>query len=353
MNGKKLFGLITVLVLVILTFSLTGCGQQNSSQQPAPEKQANQQPQQQKQDKAPTEVRVTYLSGTQKFPMAVMLDRKIDLKHGIKVVATEVSGPPAAYTRMKAGEADISFGGWESIAVFRSQNIDWFNAFPLVTLYNDIMVKKDSPIKDIADLKGKKIGFYGGPSGTSTLLTRALIAKDWGFDIDKESKVFYQAAPLLMGMLDKGELDAVLMLDPLYAKNMVTGNYRSIGNISDLYMQKEGKRPLLVNVNVSGKFAKSNPEALKNFITALKESEQVLRDDLSVWTTLAKNAGIEDPKAVDLLRQRVVPSYVADWDDKIIQEQVEINSMAIKALGKNEGLPDPVPQGTFDNKYLP
>jgi ABC-type nitrate/sulfonate/bicarbonate transport system substrate-binding protein len=46
----------------------------------------------------------------------------------------------------------------------------------------DVIVPAASPIRSIADLKGKKVGSFAGAAGTATVLFRVITSKFHGFD---------------------------------------------------------------------------------------------------------------------------------------------------------------------------
>ena len=97
-----------------------------------------------------------------------------------------------------------------------------------------------SPIKSIADLKGKKVGSFAGAAGTATVLFRVIASKFHGFDPGKTSDLQFAGPGLLPALLDKGEIDAAVMFDPLAAKLEGSGKYRSIGNLADAYKAGAG-----------------------------------------------------------------------------------------------------------------
>src|SRR3546814_1287939 len=72
------------------------------------------------------------------------------------------------------------------------------------------MVPPDSPIRDLADIKGKKIGVVGGPLDKSWLLLRGLTQRRHGFDPAVASEPVFGAPPLLTQKVETGEIDAVL-----------------------------------------------------------------------------------------------------------------------------------------------
>ena len=72
-----------------------------------------------------------------------------------------------------------------------------------------VIVKKDSPLKDLKDLKGERVGTY--PGATSVELARAIIRTQ----IDPEGIVFQEVPPnILISALAAGQIDAFFAPEP-------------------------------------------------------------------------------------------------------------------------------------------
>ena len=296
-------------------------------------------------------VRIVVLPGTQLFPMAIMEKQGIAKKYNLDIKRRDVVSVEALYTSLRAGEVDVGFGAWVSIALFRSQGADLTAVYSMYGFTNDVLVRKDSPLKSFADLKGKRIGLFGGPAAGTTTLFRLESIKFFSFDPMKESKVQFGAPPLLRGLLAKGEIDAALLLDPLIVSMLETGEFRSIGNIGDIYREKTGTDPLLVAVVTHGNFYKKNPDAVRRFVTAYKESVDYIKAHPEVWEELAKLVGIKTKGGAELLRKRVEPKLFTRWDQEFINQQIRLGEDIGTTLGK-QFWPG-VPEGTFSLDFVP
>ena len=153
--------------------------------------------------------------------------------------------------------------------------------------------------------------------------------------------------------LEKGELDAILILDPQIVQLLETGKYRSIGNIGDIWREKTGQDPMLVSISMNEVWAKANPDIAKRFVAAYKEGTEYLKTHTDVWPDLAKKLDIKSEAGVKLLRERTVPNLVTKWDKKIIDDQYRYLTDILKVFGDAEGMPKQIPDGTFDLSYAP
>ena len=92
-------------------------------------------------------------------------------------------------------------------------------------------VKEDSPIKSIADLKGKTVGISiinGGTQGPFNLLLRKA-----GLDPDKDIKLVEVTFPLAEDALRQGRVDAVNMNQPFAARAEGKGGIRKLFSLSE------------------------------------------------------------------------------------------------------------------------
>ena len=302
---------------------------------------------------AADKVKVVALEGSQLFPVQIMQTKGIAAKHGIEIDLQRVASPTASYTVMQSGDFHIGFGGWLSVAVLRAKGFKLSNVYSMVGYTVEMMVKADSPLKSLADLKGKRLGLFGGPNAATTWLFRVLSVKYFGSDPTKDAQIHFGAPPLLIGMLDRGELDAVLILDPFITQLLETGKYRSIGNLGNLWREKTGQQPMLVAVTVNEPWAKANPDVVKRFLVAYKEALIYLKTRPEVWPEIAKAMRVKTEKGARLLHERTESALITRWDRKFIDEQHAYAEELYKVFGAQSEIPAKIPVGTFDVSYAP
>jgi ABC-type nitrate/sulfonate/bicarbonate transport system substrate-binding protein len=92
-------------------------------------------------------------------------------------------------------------------------------------------VKDDSPIKTLADLKGKTIGINVIKGGTQAPLDLAL--RRAGLDPDRDVKLVEVSFPLAEDALRSGRIDAVNMNQPFAARAEAKGGLRKIFSVSE------------------------------------------------------------------------------------------------------------------------
>ncbi len=134
-----------------------------------------------------------------------------------------------------------------------------------------IQVVDGSPIKTLADLRGKKIG-VGGLSTQNTIAVKMLLDKA-GVD---PSAVSFSEVPFaaMANALKAGHVDAVVPVDPFTTQLRLTGGRV----ISWNYVEAIPEQPLGWWFT-KGSFVKANPQVIDGFIKSMKESIDYLHAD--------------------------------------------------------------------------
>jgi NitT/TauT family transport system substrate-binding protein len=301
----------------------------------------------------PVTVKVTVIDGPQLYPLHVMETRGIAGKYKLNIEQFPVANPQAQFTVMQTAEFQIGLTGPLTVALMRAQGFKVVCVYSMYRYTNDVIVPVDSPIKTIGDLKGKRIGVFGGPSSATTWLLRLVTVRAFGFDVFKDAKMQFSAPPLLAGLLEKGDLDAIMALDPFVLNLLLTKKYRIIGNIGQIWRETSGQEPMVVAVAMNETWAKANPDAARRFVAAYKEATEYLRANDDVWPDLAKRWNITTQEGIDLLRARTVPNLLTRWDGKFLDDQHAFLAEVIRVFGDAEGMPKQIPPGTFDTNYAP
>jgi len=147
---------------------------------------------------------------------------------GVQVEVTAYRGGPAANQALAAGEADMIdyFPPGVALAVKKGVKQKIVGAAQVAADGWHLVVLKDSPIKSLKDIVGKKVGVTAKASTTDFFAAWA--AKKAGGDI--------QTIPVGPGGLIPGlkgrQLDAAVMFSPLAQQMFASGEGRSIADLA-------------------------------------------------------------------------------------------------------------------------
>jgi NitT/TauT family transport system substrate-binding protein len=83
--------------------------------------------------------------------------------------------------------------------------------------------------------------------------------------------------------MDQGQLDAVQMFNSLTPDMVASGKYRILATIRNLVKDLDLPDTPFLMYSADSTFAAANPQRMKAFLAALRESVEILRKDDAVW----------------------------------------------------------------------
>ncbi len=226
------------------------------------------------------------------------LDRKLDLA----IETVELASTEAGKIALKGGSADLMLSDWLWVARERSLGDDLV-FYPSSSTLGAVMVPARSPIREIIDLRGRKLAVAGGPLDKSWLLLQAL-ARRSGLDLKKQTTVVYGAPPLLSEKALQGETDATLTFWNFCADLESKGYTRAIA--MDRVVKALGaKGPVaLVGYTFDRAWAARNASTLERFLAAARQAKDLLTSSQAEWQRLAPRIRVTDLDALAIYRQR-------------------------------------------------
>jgi NitT/TauT family transport system substrate-binding protein len=265
--------------------------------------------------RAEAKVRVGVLKfGTVSWELDTLKHHKFDAANGIDLEILYFAGEDATNVAMLAGEIDIIVSDWLWVSRQRSEGVDLTLA-PYSTAVGAIMVRQESPVRTIVDLKQKKIGVAGGPLDKSWLLIQALASRDHGLDLADNNNIVFGAPPLLSEKAMQGELDAVLNFWHFCARLEANGFRRLVGADDAAKALGASGAVSALGYVFHEKWADENPHAAQGFIKASAEAKGLLARSDAEWLRLAplvRAEGAELEKLRDRYREGIPTRPVAE-----------------------------------------
>jgi NitT/TauT family transport system substrate-binding protein len=250
----------------------------------------------------PATVKIGMLQyGTVGWALDVMKNHHLDEKYGIKVEAVPLASKNATAVALQGGAVDMIVTDWIWVSRQRANGLD-YSFFPLSVVAGGIVVRPDSGIASLSDLRGKKIGIAGGPVDKSWLLVRAYARKTLGSDLAQDVQPVYGAPPLLNELMLKGELPAALTFWNFEARLKAKG-MRQLFAIPDVLhaLGATGEVPIVGWV-FGDAWAKKNPDALKGFLRAMAETQKILAASDQEWDRIRPLVQADDDATFAQLR---------------------------------------------------
>jgi NitT/TauT family transport system substrate-binding protein len=221
---------------------------------------------------------------------------------GLDLKITEFASPDAGKLALNSGSVDIAVVDWLWVARARALGAKLL-FYPYSSAVGAIMVKKDSPLRTIGDLKGHVLGVAGGPLDKSWLIVRAAAIRH-GIDLKREATLEYGAPPLISQKLQQGETEASLNFWNFCA-SLETRGYRRILDVRDAEAELGLNEPVaLIGYVFSEKFAADHASAIDRFITAAQKANEIMLRSDEEWDALRPLMNAEDDRIFKAYRDR-------------------------------------------------
>lgn len=240
--------------------------------------------------------------GTVNWELDTIKHHKLDEKHGVNVDVRFFASEDATNVAMMAGDVDIIVSDWLWVSRQRTSGED-LTFVPYSSSVGALMVRDGSLIKDLADLKGKKIGVAGGPLDKSWLLLQGLAKQQLSVDLAAQNEIIYGAPPLLAEKAQQDELDAVLNFWNFCARLEANGFHRLISTSDAAKALGASGVASAIGYIFHDKWAEAHPEAIAGFINASRDAKALLASSDEDWQRLAPVIKA-DGRELEVLRDR-------------------------------------------------
>jgi len=253
--------------------------------------------------RAADHIRVATLkTGTLAWQLEVVRVHGLDVEANLTIDALELGSTEGGKIALKGGAADVIVSDWLWVARERALG-DNLMFYPYSSALGAVMVPADLPIKNVGDLKGRKLGVAGGPLDKSWLLLQALALRS-GIDLKSEAAIVYGAPPLLAQKALQGETDATLNFWNFCAALEAKGMRQAIPMQDVVKGLGAAGEVAMVGYVFDGGWAEHNKALLDRFLAMVRKAEWILADAPSEWERLAPRIGVIEPDALEVYRRR-------------------------------------------------
>lgn len=261
----------------------------------------------------------------------------------VKVVWSSFKAGPLVNESFAAGQQDIGVLGDVPaiIAKASGQNLSIIANASYGSKALAFVVPKNSSIKKIEDLKGKKIAVVKGSYGHHLFL---LILNRAKLEVSDVTVVNLAAADMQSALVT-GQIDAAVTWEPFITK------FEDLGIAKVLADGTGIKRANLV-IYASNKFLEKNPELVKAYLNAYKKGYEFIKSNPKEASELiAKDFGLEpiqlqkifskfdyNPiiKDIDINELKSVEKFMIS--EKLISNEVDIEKYVNRQYLKNAGI---------------
>jgi NitT/TauT family transport system substrate-binding protein len=271
-------------------------------------------------------------------------DAGVFKKHGIDLdvdprpFAGFLAGLPSKQTMA------VTYAGTEAIEKM-NQGLDWAIIGGGLTVLQEIYVRKDSPLKSVKDLRGKKFGVWSKGAGAFKA-AQVAIMDSAGLDIAKDTKTVQLAPPALYKLLERGEIDAMINISSFTIKAASQPDkFRSIFSPNGYWKKKTGYPIVWAAPIVAWKsWVNEDRDRAKRYVAAVHESFRWIRDPANLDAAVKKYgklAGVTDAESIATYKKWFAEKrvYLAHWDQKVVDAEWQFLETA-KKFGMLAKVPD-------------
>jgi NitT/TauT family transport system substrate-binding protein len=241
-------------------------------------------------------------TGTVAWELDVIRAHGLDAQQNLRIEAVELASPEAGKIALRGGSADIIVSDWLWVSRERSLGAKLV-FYPYSSALGAIMVPAASPIRTLADLKGRKLAVGGGAIDKSWLLVQGAMKQE-GIDLKAEATIVYGAPALLAEKALQGEMDATLNYWNFSAALEAKG-FRRLAGVEDV-LPKLGVsgRPALIGYVFAESWGAQNRDLVSRFITAARNAKEILAASDGEWQRIAPLTGTRDAATLSVYRDR-------------------------------------------------
>jgi NitT/TauT family transport system substrate-binding protein len=273
--------------------------------------------------------------GTLAWALRVMQLTGIDRRDHLAIEAIPFATKSAAETALRGRAVDVKVDDWLFVSWARAEGLRVQAVDAFSRAVGGVVVRAGSPMRTIADLRGRRIAVTG-LADKSYLVLRAVAAGRFGFDPQRDSTVISAAPPLLNRLLDRGDADAIVQYWQFIPELVDTGRFRELVSTTALVRRvaPDADLPFLV-VAASDDAVRSRPDALRTFLHALRESNAQLASRQDLWETLFDEGrlGIPDRAAIPGLMARYRRAAAGPWTRATIDGLSRLTAALVAVAG--------------------
>jgi NitT/TauT family transport system substrate-binding protein len=247
-------------------------------------------------------VRVGVLGfGTVSWELDVIQSRGLARKRGVDLIIVPLASGDASTVALQGGAVDMIVSDWIWVSRQRAQS-NLYTFVPYSNAIGSLMVRQDSPYRNLADLRDKKLGIAGGPNDKTWLLLRAYARRHLGIDLTRFVKATFAAPPLLNELALRNQIDGALNYWH-YAARLEANDMRALITMPEI-LQGLGieKQIPMIGWVFREDWAAGNMDAVKGFLAASYEAKAILASSDTEWARLQPRMRAETDEIFRALR---------------------------------------------------
>ncbi|MEW8155762.1 MAG: ABC transporter substrate-binding protein [Candidatus Thiodiazotropha endolucinida] len=239
--------------------------------------------------------------GTVNWEMDVIIRHQLDDKNGFAIKIIPLSSKNANSVALQGGAVDVIVSDWIWVNRQRAAGKD-YTFFPYSLTVGGLYVRPDSGIRQISDLKDRKLGVAGGPVDKSWLLLQAYSRKR-GLDISTSVEPAFAAPPLLNQLMLKGDLSAVLNFWH-YGARLEAAGMLPLVDVRAMLDGLDIMEPVpMLGWVFSSQWAENHQHLIEGLLNASYAAKRILGESDEEWKIVAPLTKAKDTTTLNNLKE--------------------------------------------------
>jgi NitT/TauT family transport system substrate-binding protein len=251
-----------------------------------------------------TKIKVGYIPIADCAQLYIAKDKGYFKENGLDVELIKLAGGAKILEALAGGSIDVAFSNVVSVMLANNAGLDFkaITGGPAVDLNHKetgVLVLKDSDIKSLKDLEGKKIAVNTRKNIVELFVTNYLIKNN----VDVSKIEFVEISfPQMFQVLDSKNVDAIASIEPFVTFSTKSGK---VTNLGDYFVSVLDKMEIST-YNASNKYITSNKEVITNFQKAINQATLFSKSNTDeLKTIIANNTKLNEEQVKDI----VLPLY--------------------------------------------
>jgi len=244
------------------------------------------------------------------------LEKKYDLKLDIKVL-----DPAGAEKAVFLRQVDAGLFPVLTAADLQAKAQDIVLFAPLLFMHTYLLVWQDSPYQSLAELRGKKIGVLDKVSGAYRGMQ--LITARAGLDFERDFQPITGPPPALVTFLQRKQVDALLIHEPLATKLLAEGKFRIVMGLNDEWRKAAKQDWLFVCAGAHREWLTQNRATARRLADMLLDAMRQLSRNPDLVEAEAPFLALKTPAEINLGKERMPRVFPTEWNEVMVAGAME------------------------------
>lgn len=251
------------------------------------------------------------------------LEDKFDLTLDVKVLDPAAAEKTVLLRQVDAGlfpvisAADVNLKG-QQIVLFG----------PLLYMHSFIVVWNDSPAQSFADLKGKKFALLDKVSGAYRGME--VLAAHQGWNFEKDFELVTAPPPAVITFLQRKQVDAIVMHEPLTSKLLAEGKFRVVMGLNEQWKKERKSDWLFLCLAAHREWLDKNRAPARRLADMFMEAARLIRRDPALIGAEAKFLGLKTPREIELAQERLPRFLPTEWNEGAVAAVRDVVEEAVR-----------------------